>query len=311
MASPTVSVVIPCYNAERWVARTIQSVLDQRYPDLDIIVIDDGSTDGSLEIIRSFGARIRWETGPNRGVSTARNQGIAATQSEWLLFLDADDVLTPDTVACRLKAHATDAEVIISDWQEDIDGGQACMQAGRQRSINWSLLTEDQELAAAAYVWAPPAAILYRRNIVDKVGGFRQDLRLIQDARLLFDVAYHGARFAHAPHISAKYRIWPGNNSRRDPFRFWKYVLHNGRQIEALWRDRGTLTAARRRAVLDIYNNAARGLFATAHPGYFAAVAAQRGLGLPLPRHTRSAAPLARAGGLAPARAMLGAIGRA
>ena len=91
--APLVSVIIPCWNAEKWVARAIQSVLDQDYPQKEIIVIDDGSTDSSLEIIKSFGDKIRWETGPNRGACPARNRGLALATGKYIQFLDADDYL--------------------------------------------------------------------------------------------------------------------------------------------------------------------------------------------------------------------------
>ena len=76
-SDPEISVVIPCYNTERWVARAIDSALAQEGVRVEVIVIDDGSTDGSLEVIRGYDGRIRWETGPNRGVSAARNRGLA------------------------------------------------------------------------------------------------------------------------------------------------------------------------------------------------------------------------------------------
>jgi hypothetical protein len=102
-----------------------------------------------------------------------------------------------------------------------------------------------------------------------------------------------------------------GSLSRQDPALFWTCVLRNGRQIEALWRARGALDAARRQAIHGIYNHAARGLFVLAHPTYFEAVAALRSVGLPLPRHSRIATPLARLLGLGAARSILQAVGRA
>ena len=98
---PGVAVVIPCYNAGLTLAQTLESAIGQ--PGLaELVVIDDGSTDGSAEIARRYLPADRVIEGPNRGVSAARNRGITETRSEWLLFLDADDLLTPGTIERRL-----------------------------------------------------------------------------------------------------------------------------------------------------------------------------------------------------------------
>ena len=107
---------------------------------------------------------------------------------------------------------------------------------GPVRSVDVEALAADPEVACATRFWAPPAALMYRRSLVDKIGGFRPDLPVIQDARFLFDAASHGAGFARSPHVGAFYRVRPQSLSRRDPARFWRDVLLNGTQIEALWR---------------------------------------------------------------------------
>src|SRR5580704_15422021 len=100
---PLVSILIPCYNAERWVAQAIESALAQTWPEKEVIVVDDGSTDGSLGIIKQFEARIRWETGPNRGGNNTRNRLLELARGEWLQYLDADDYLLPDKVGRQMK----------------------------------------------------------------------------------------------------------------------------------------------------------------------------------------------------------------
>src|SRR6266487_4648219 len=91
--SPLVSVLIPCFNAEKWVGQAISSALAQTWSNKEVLVVDDGSTDGSLEIIRSFGASIRFESGRNRGANVARNRLLELAKGEWLQYLDADDYL--------------------------------------------------------------------------------------------------------------------------------------------------------------------------------------------------------------------------
>jgi hypothetical protein len=305
-----VSIIIPCYNAALTLAAAIESALCQEASH-EIVVVDDGSTDETLAVARCYEPRIRVLTGPNRGVSAARNRGIAEAQGDWLLFLDGDDQLCAGTLGDRLAvAAARGADVVICNWRcfgEGVSGAGE----GEERCVDWTALSSDAQVACATHVWAPPAAILYRRSTVDKVGGFRPDLPVIQDARFLFDAARSGARFAHAPHVGALYRISPGSLSRRQPARFWSDVLRNGWQIETLWRSDGELSKSQRAALAGIYDNAARGLFSAGDPLYFEAVAAQKAVGEPLSRHTRLAAPLSRAVGLGAARSLFAIIGRA
>src|SRR5262249_32455888 len=126
-----------------------------------------------------------------------------------------------------------------------------------------------------------------------------------QDARFLFDAAYHEARFAYSPHIGARYRIVAGSLSRRNPALFWEDVLLNGQQIERLWQARGALGEDRRNALFGIYNSAARGLFGEADFRYFEAIEALRRLDMPLPCHSRVATPIANLLGLRAARSLL------
>ena len=232
---------------------------------------------------------MRVVTGPNRGVSAARNRAIAETGGEWLVFLDADDLLLPETLSWRLAtAQATDADIVVCDWRDLVEDGSGPVE-GPVRSVDLEALAADPEVACAAKVWAPPAALMYRRGLVDRIGGFRLDLPVIQDARFLFDAARHGAHFARSAHIGAVYRVRADSVSHRDPARFWRCVLLNGTQIEALWRVRGSLGARQRVALADIYNGAAHGLFRARDPSFRKALDALRAAGLPIGRRNRVA----------------------
>src|SRR5690242_17514971 len=118
MSPPLISVVVPCYNARRWLGETLRSALQPCAFPAEVLVIDDGSTDGSGALVREEFPAVRVVTTPNRGVSHARNLGIGLARGELFVFLDADDMLPPG----RLDRHArvleaTGADVAYGNWQ--------------------------------------------------------------------------------------------------------------------------------------------------------------------------------------------------
>ena len=112
-SAPSISVVIPCYNAAAFLRATIESILGQTHPVLEVIVVDDGSTDDSANIAESFGPPVRVIRQPNQGESAARNRGIEAAAGEWVAFLDADDLWLPTKVELQAEAiRSAPADVV-------------------------------------------------------------------------------------------------------------------------------------------------------------------------------------------------------
>lgn len=118
MDGPTVSVVIPVWNAARYLPQTLQSVLRQTRPPEEIVVVDDGSTDESAAVAEKFGTGVRVLRQDNRGESAARNRGIEAAQGDWIAFLDADDLWHPEKLARQLAAIQADPAVdcVHTNW---------------------------------------------------------------------------------------------------------------------------------------------------------------------------------------------------
>jgi hypothetical protein len=257
--SLSVSVVIPCRNGAAFLAATIASVSTQTCPPLEVIVVDDGSTDGSMEMARAYGPLVTVVANPGRGASAARNHGTAVSRGQFLQYLDADDLLEPHAIQSRVEAlERTQADVAISDWLRIAE-----------RAGAWEVVKTESgalprpevagDLQVLGAFWAPPAAILYRRHVVERIGGWRETLPVIQDARFLLDAARVGGRFVHVAGVGARYRQHAaGSLSTGNKVRFWRDVLTNAREVEALWQAANRLDADHRAALADVYAQCAR-----------------------------------------------------
>src|SRR5258708_8712103 len=103
MSKPLVSVIIPVYNREHCVKRAIDSVTAQTFKDFEVVVVDDGSKDGSVEILKSYGDSIHLICQKNAGAGTARNVAIRAARGRWIAFLDSDDAWRPEKLECQMQ----------------------------------------------------------------------------------------------------------------------------------------------------------------------------------------------------------------
>lgn len=199
-----VSVIIPCYNAERWLSEAIDSCLAQSYQSVEIIVVDDGSADGSLEIIQSYGDRITWETGSNRGGNHARNRGFALSKGDYIQFLDADDYLLPKKIEKQTQfLETTGVDVVYGDWQHQyhLESGEVALDdvktSGNQPDILKSLLSD---------WWVSPACLLFRRGVVEASGGWDEALSAGQDRDFFLAVVTSGAQVGYQPECDSVYR---------------------------------------------------------------------------------------------------------
>src|SRR5690349_8578340 len=122
MTSPLVSILIPAYNAEQWIGETLESALQQTWPNTEIIVVDDGSTDGTLQAARQFTARgVKVSTQPNSGAAAARNKAFELSKGEYIQWLDADDLLSSQKIAAQMEIaqRAQDKRLLLSSgWGE-------------------------------------------------------------------------------------------------------------------------------------------------------------------------------------------------
>lgn len=118
---PLVSIIMPVFNAVRYIGPAIESVIQQTYQNWELLIVDDGSTDGSKDVIARFSEpRIRYFFQPNKGVSSARNIGLRHRRGQFLVFLDADDALSPNSVSSRLRVFAAHPHVNMVDGHVEV-----------------------------------------------------------------------------------------------------------------------------------------------------------------------------------------------
>lgn len=220
---PRVSIIIPCWNAERFLAETLASVLAQTWTDYELLLVDDGSSDGSWALIADWAARdprIRPLRLPgNRGVVAARNAALGEARGEWVAFLDSDDRWTPDALARRLTvadAHL-DAVLVASDfaWFEERPPaepvGRVCLGPVARRALAQGYadgrpmyFAEPLALLAQTHI-AWTGTILARRAAILAVGGFDERFAGPEDTLLWLKLARRGG-LVFLPEVTAFYR---------------------------------------------------------------------------------------------------------
>jgi glycosyltransferase involved in cell wall biosynthesis len=193
---PRVSVVIPCYNQGRFLRRAIQSVLMQTRHDVEAIVVDDGSSDETAAVAQNID-RVRYFRQPNRGVAAARNAGLARARGDFVIFLDADDELTPEAAAIGVDALAEHpAAACVAGVAVPID------EMGREQRCTTPAVGPDDrrrydELLTTNFIWTPGCA-MFRRAILLRAGGFDESLSRSADYALYlrlsrdWEVHWHG-----------------------------------------------------------------------------------------------------------------------
>lgn len=200
--SGRVSVVMPCYNGERFIAEAIDSVLGQSHPNIELIVVDDGSIDGSLDIIRRYGDRLRLLTQTNQGPSAARTRGIFAATGEYVAFLDADDWWSPRFAETMVAAMAqSNAVLAYCGWQNVHMNGASPPPFVPPEYEN---ANKRVALLANASLW-PIHAMLTRRDDLLKIGGFDADLPACEDYDLWLKLTFTRP-IVRVPEVFAYYR---------------------------------------------------------------------------------------------------------
>ena len=199
---PTVSIVIPTYNRSAIVPIAIESALRQTFEDYELIVVDDGSTDGTRERLDPYMGRIRYFYQSNRGVSAARNAGIAAARGEWIAILDSDDVWHPAKLERQLEVLSKlgtgfGACVTDCDYIGSLETSATVFEENGVRTDGASGPLDNplNYVMRSGYGLCVPS-LLVRRSILNEIGGFDEALGLGEDRELIFRLCFR-TRFCY------------------------------------------------------------------------------------------------------------------
>jgi glycosyltransferase involved in cell wall biosynthesis len=193
---PLVSVIIPTYNRAGLIGETIDNVLRQTYANVEIIVVDDGSTDDTQSVLKSYGNRIRWFVQENTGPAAARNRGSAMAKGEIVAFQDSDDAWHPTKLARQVSLLQRGGDsVVCCLCNTNIELADRVVRSFENAPVYPSIeegiwLNVTEVLATRCILFNQAAAI--RRDVLTRIGGFDESFRLMEDVELALRLSLEG-----------------------------------------------------------------------------------------------------------------------
>jgi len=202
MDYPLVSVILPVYNGELYLDSAIQSIFDQEYDPFEVIVVDDGSSDNSADIVRSY-KDVRYRYQPNQGVAAARNVGLSMARGEFIAFLDQDDLWTSNKLRIQVEYLLKNSNVgyVIARIKTFLEPGTELPQG-----ITKAHLMSDTSILL-------PGSLVARKAVFEKVGYFDTKYLLADDLDWFFRAKEAGTTMAIVPEILLKRRLHSSNLS--------------------------------------------------------------------------------------------------
>jgi len=210
--NPKVSVVIPTYNSAQFIVETLESVFAQTYKDYEVIVVDDGSTDNTKEVLKPYMSKIRYIYKENGGAASARNVGIKNAQGEYIAFLDSDDLWLPEKLEKQVRYFEKHPQIdmVFAD----------CIRFGEEvsntpRNYTKRLISNDMFVNIWWYNIVPTSTVMVRKSCFEKVGLFDEsrELETTEDKEMWLRIARE-YKVGYLKEIVTKYRVRTSGYSR-------------------------------------------------------------------------------------------------
>lgn len=201
--TPRVSVIIPAYNGDRYIAQAVESVISQTYKNWEIIVIDDGSTDDTRQALEPYFDKIRYVYQENQGVAAARNRGIQESRGELIAFLDQDDFFLSDKLAGQVALFDAQPSlgIVNSGWRLVNQQGETISDIK-----SWEYFPTLNLKTWIVQMPVLPSAMMFSRKWLENVGGFNSEFDSVDDADLVLRLALLGCESAWLPQVTVCYR---------------------------------------------------------------------------------------------------------
>ena len=200
-----ISIIIPVYNAEAFIAKALDSCLQQRFSDFEIVAVDDGSKDNSLSILKEYSARdkrVRVFSGANVGVVVARETGVRESQGEFLLFMDADDLLPEGVLQTLVNAIKPDVDMVIGDINQiEVDGSSYIIKYGNHGSCTGKEHFDWIVRHRIGFLWGK----LIRKSLLEKIKVMPYGIKFCEDYLQMIQLSYSSRKVVHVGIITYNY----------------------------------------------------------------------------------------------------------
>jgi glycosyltransferase involved in cell wall biosynthesis len=211
---PLISVIIPTYNRQGFLLQAVESVFKQTFSDYELIVIDDGSTDGTGEGLKPYENRLQYIYRENRGVSAARNTGLQAARGDWIAFLDSDDYWLPAKLETQVRFFAENPQALICQTEEIwIRHGRRVNPHKKHRKFSGDIFSPSLIRCIVS-----PSAVMIRREFLNQIGPFDESLPACEDYDLWLRISCRFPVFLIEEPLVVKQGGHPDQLSRRIPF---------------------------------------------------------------------------------------------